>query len=455
MNRIEEYENIMQELDSYTPESAPTCEKAWKRYRHRRYVIRACQSIMLICVMFVFVVNVSAPVAMACSKIPILRDVTEAVLFSPSLTKAVENDYAQPIGLVQRDGDVEATIGYVIVDQKQINVLFSLESKEYTYLNAYPRVLSADGMAPPPCSYGVYEWNGENGAWNTISIDFVNDDVPSSIRLKLGVLGEKKDEQTENDAPSEGSKADEIENLENEYIASFDFLLEFDPDFTEKGECYPVDKEIILNDQIVVIDEVEIYPSHMRINVSDHPSNSALLKAMDFYVENEKGERYEPIKEGIISTGSEEGTFSMTSFRADSAFFYENTHLKLVITGTEWLKKDMETVYVNMKTGETDPLPDGVSFYSAKRENDDWILSFEAEYVKDNHTRNVFYSECQDDMGEVYAISSWTDGLYDSDKDNAYVTTMYLNDYDKEEVWLKPCFSESVTVEKPVEILIK
>lgn len=31
-----------------------------------------------------------------------------------------------------------------------------------------------------------------------------------------------------------------------------------------------------------------------------------------------------------------------------------------MITGAEWLEKKMERIHLNLKTGESDPLPDGI-----------------------------------------------------------------------------------------------
>ena len=57
------------------------------------------------------------------------------------------------------------------------------------------------------------------------------------------------------------------------------------------------------------------------------------------------------------------------SFRADSAYFYEAKKIKLVITGARWLSKDMEKVKIDLKTGQADNLPEGVSLMPMGAEN--------------------------------------------------------------------------------------
>ena len=68
----------------------------------------------------------NCPVAYACSKVPGLRELAEAVTFSRSLTDAVNNQYVQPISLTQTQNGITASVDYLIVDQKQVNVFYRL-----------------------------------------------------------------------------------------------------------------------------------------------------------------------------------------------------------------------------------------------------------------------------------------------------------------------------------------
>ena len=86
---------------------------------------------------------------------------------------------------------------------------------------------------------------------------------------------------------------------------------------------------------------------------------------MDFFIETEKG-RFETGAGGILSTGKKEGH---TSFRADSTYFYQAKEIRLIITGARWLSKDMEKVKIDLKTGQADNLPEGVSLMPMGAEN--------------------------------------------------------------------------------------
>ena len=197
MNRMEEYRNIMEELAQPVPELEGTLDRAEKRAKRKQLWVRPLAGLAACFAIFVLLVNFSAPVAYACSQIPVLRELAAAVTFSRSLSDAVENEYVQPISLTQTDSGITVSVEYLIVDQKQVNVFFRVESGEHTDTRIYPQVWMPD-MTWADCSYYMTYHDTD---LQTLTIDFVDTDVPSSLRLLLQV-GE---------------------------ISQFDFLLEFDP----------------------------------------------------------------------------------------------------------------------------------------------------------------------------------------------------------------------------------
>ncbi len=289
---------------------------------------------------FVLLVNFCAPVAYACSLVPGLRELAAAVTFSQSLTDAVENEFVQPMSLSQTDNSITAEIEYLIVDQKQVNVFYRLDSDKYEYLEAEPVVLNSDGDRPDSCGYHSTGLGLENGELRCLSIDFVDGDVPNSLRIKLNVYN--NDIRDEHAAPEQDA---EIIYEEPNYLAYFDFSLEFDPKFTEAGKIFPVNQTVILEGQAITISNIEVYPTHMRVDITESSDNTAWLKELDFYIETDRGMKFDPVSNGITATGSADSP-SMVSYRAESTYFYEADHLKLVITGAKWLRKDMQSTHL-------------------------------------------------------------------------------------------------------------
>ncbi len=333
MNRMDEYQAMMAELDQPCPGLAATLDRAYhrKRRRTRQMLLRPAAGLAACFAVFVLLVNFCAPVAYACARVPILRELAEAVTFSRSLSDAVENAYVQPMDLSQTENGVTAEVAYLIVDQKQVNVFFRLTSEKHSELAADPMVVSHND------SRASYTWgtNGlyaENGELRCLSIDFVDENVPDSLKVKLNVYSnEMRAEAFVPEHAVDDLFQEEPDDARN-YLAKFEFLLKFDPKFTAAGKAIPVNQRVVLEGQEITITHIEVYPTHLRVDIAEAEANSAWLKGLDFYIETDWGMKFEPVSNGISATGSENSP-TMTSYRADSTYFYDARHLKLVYRG--------------------------------------------------------------------------------------------------------------------------
>ena len=120
MTRNEEYQALLQELETTPAALDGAVERALrrrKRDRRLRLFGVPAGSLAACFAAFVLLVNLFPPFARACGSVPVLRELAQAVAWSPSLSAAVENDYVQPIGQSQTVNGVTATVEYVIVDR--------------------------------------------------------------------------------------------------------------------------------------------------------------------------------------------------------------------------------------------------------------------------------------------------------------------------------------------------
>ena len=130
MTRNEEYQALLQELETTPAALDGAVERALrrrKRDRRLRLFGVPAGSLAACFAAFVLLVNLFPPFARACGSVPVLRELAQAVAWSPSLSAAVENDYVQPIGQSQTVNGVTATVEYVIVDRKQLNIFYTLD----------------------------------------------------------------------------------------------------------------------------------------------------------------------------------------------------------------------------------------------------------------------------------------------------------------------------------------
>ncbi len=450
MNRKNEFEAMIEELNRPAPELETTLDRAYQKRRKRtvNVAVRFVGTFAACFAVFVLLVNFCVPVAYACSRVPVLRELAEAVTFSRSLTDAVENEYVQPMELSQTQNGITAEIAYLIVDQKQVNVFFRLDSEQYDQLEAHTDALL-------PCGIVNNSFGAENGELRSFTVDFVDEDVPDSMTIYLHVYEDGiREETAPEEAPDDIYRDDNTE--EPEFLADFEFHLEFDPEFTETGKVIPVNQTVLLDGQSITITDIEIYPSHLRVNIDESPDNTAWIDMLYFYIETDWGMKFET-GSGIIATGSEDSK-SMVSYRTDSPFFYEANHLKLVITGAKFLRKDMETTYLNLVTGEHGPLPDGAEFDHAERRGEDCLLTFRAPYYEDKPMYQLFGHKFYDADGNEYEIHQWSSTYGDPDE-NSNITYFYdifpLKDYPYDEVWLSPQFSHYWTAENVIVITVQ
>ena len=459
MNRMEEFETMLAQLSQPAPGLETTLDRARKKKRRRttKWIVRPLAGLAACFAVFVLLVNFCGPVAYACSLVPGLRELAAAVTFSKSLSDAVEHAYMQPMDLTQTQNGVTAEVAYLIVDQKQVNVFYRLDSEAYEALEADPEVLDLNGLRPASCSYSSTGFGAQNGELRCLSIDFIDEAVPDSLRIKLDVYTNGiRDEHMAPEQTADDPYADDPYEAPD-YLAHFDFLLEFDPKFTAAGKVFPVNQTVILEGQSITITDIEVYPTHLRVDIAEAADNTAWLKGLEFYIETDWGMKFDPVSNGITATGSGDSP-SMVSYRADSTYFYEAEHLKLVITGAKWLRKDMQTTYLNLETGEHGVLPERAQFDSARKQGSGWVVRFTAEWEEGEPMYQLFGHLFYDADGNAYEINQWSSMFGDPDEEGR-ITYFYdefpLPEFTGQEVWLTPHFSHNWTAEDLIVIPIQ
>ncbi len=187
MTRNEEYQALLQELETTPAALDGAVERALrrrKRDRRLRLFGVPAGSLAACFAAFVLLVNLFPPFARACGSVPVLRELAQAVAWSPSLSAAVENDYVQPIGQSQTVNGVTATVEYVIVDRKQLNIFYTLDYAPdlgpiWARLPDLPRRRQRGRRRRP---------DGEAGGAGGVTLDYVDQDVPECFIMTLSRL---------------------------------------------------------------------------------------------------------------------------------------------------------------------------------------------------------------------------------------------------------------------------
>lgn len=453
MKRNEEYQMLLSALEQTPERLEHTVEQAVARNRalqKKRRILGIPAGTLAACFLgFVLLVNLFPPFAHACGSIPLLRELAKAVAWSPSLSAAVENDYVQPMGQRQTVNGITATMEYVIVDQKQVNIFFTLDGEGYDNLSAeIPELIPEQRCSVLGCAF-----RQPPGTLLHFTLDYMEENVPDRFTLQFGVTTWKETDADE--MPEAWDIKDDLlhpkEEPKPEILAEFSFDLEFDPTYTVQGRLVPIDQTFALDGQTLTLSDAEIYPTHMRLQVTGAEENTAWLTGLDFYLENEAGERFETISNGISATGNAV-TPEYTSFRLESSYFSESAHMTLYLTESTWLDKEMERVHLDLEQKTADRLPEGVTFTSAEHRENGWVLEFEVEGRRENTTFQPWGMTFWDGEGNAYEMNCASTTTGDDGK--RFTVTLPLPDYHEKEVWLKPYYSSHVVEETPVAIRI-
>lgn len=372
--RAEEFRKLRADLEAAAPDLGEAVSRAEKRLRRER-TFRPLAGVASACAAFVLLVNFCSPVARACAQIPLLRELAAAVTFSPSLSRAVAEEYVQPLDLTQSRDGLTVGVSHLIADDSQIVVFVRAETES----GETPRFRA---IIPGPAENfwsGIWQGGadyGEQGgdpALLPICIDIREEaDVPETFSLVLEQL----------DGEGEGAR--------------FSFEIPVDRSRIAPAREYPIMETVELDGQRILLEKIRVYPTRLRLDVRGEEENTAWLRGLDFTVAAD-GRNFAPPAEGVTAEGSlDEGDFR--SFYAESSYFYGAERLTLSITGAKWLDKDRAETVVYPDRGEAENLPDGVHYVGSA--NDGKILLFDVEQQEPDTVSGVFGFTYRDAAGE-------------------------------------------------------
>lgn len=421
MNRNQEYLELTQELEALEA-PAGSLDRALARSRKGETVARVVRPFLGLAAafaIFVLLVNVSPTVAQACSKVPVLRDLAEALRFSPSLTEAVEHDYYQTVGQKQTQNGVTVSVDYLIVDQRTVNVVYHLEGERTEHLNLIPEVALPEGGDR---MYTV-TWDTRGGA-----VEFHDGDVPDSLLLRLTV-----------------------EDYEEKTVAGpFEFRLEYDPAFTEEGRHWETDQVLELDGQRFHITGVDLYPSYLSFRLEGDPANTAWLRHVDYYLLTDDGRRVDPVQNGVTGYYSPDGA-ELRSIRTESVYFRDAGAVTLCVTGASWQEKNART-RMDLAAGEAEAMPAGCELIRAARTETGWTVTVRT----DEAYTQCFDWTCCDPDGGAHTLGAQRWDLSDPEDSEAAPEegcrywTFTLEDYPFDEVQLIPDHTSQTAFSTPV-----
>ena len=426
MNRKEEYKMLLSLLEQDPPAALDSCvEKARKRAKaHNRWkgLGRSLSSLGGIAAAFVLMVNLSLPFALACARIPGLRELTAAVSFAPSLKAAVQNDFVQYIGQSKTQGDLSMSLDYLIFDSTQIHFFYSVSGGDYDSFHVLPEISGPDGEKLE--GFGITSGMALPRELSDFGVNFNEGfEAPEALRLTCKVTARKEDV---GQAPVPSTDKDP---RDLGVVATFVFDLTLDSRFTAPGRTYDLNEWVTADSQRLLIRSLEVNPTHARLTVTFDENNTAWCDGLDFYLTDVKGNRYESgshvgSNSSLVSSGT--GEDGEVIYYLESPHFTGKGPYTLHITGADWLDKGQEWVTVDLEKGTAQGLPDGAELVSLQREGENVRLSFSSPY----HNKQLFSWTFRDEEGAEFHISSGS--YYKRENEDGSITEveeLHLPDY--------------------------
>lgn len=459
MNRNEEYRALLAQLED-TPlppaltDSVPRARAKARRQSRRRRWETSLASLGGAAAAFALAVNLSAPFALACGKVPILKELAAAVATSPSMKAAIEHDYIQYVGQSQTENDVTVALEYLILDRSQLSIFFTVSGPEVNESYSLNPILTTPDGAPLE-GYGVSGENFVPGELTGLSATLdPGVSLPEELALTVRVTAVRRTSDTPAvplDTPSSHY------DVEPQIIATLTFPLTLDLDRMGPERRVEIGQWVELDGQRLLIQSLDMEATQARLTVVSDPDNTRWCERFYFYLSDAKGRRYE---QGAWSSNSgkwvsrgddrEEGQMVLY---LESPYFDGVGPYTLSITGAEWLDKDEDKrlVRIDLNAGTAAGLPDGASLLECRRsdENGQQQLIF---LVPDDSTRfSLFSYAYYDGAGERhYLSSSWRSHSWE--ETGYHSEGYYLDDYPYDTIALELSRTSSIRLGAPLEV---
>ena len=463
-NRTDEYWKLVQELAQPPKELESCVVRARNKARRIRFIKalgRPAAALAGAAACFVLMVNAFPTFALACSGVPVIRELTAAVALSPSLSAAVAHDYVQYIGQSRTVDGVTVNLEYAITDRNQTVFFYSVKGgRIYTS----PDLTGIDGE--PIGGYASEYGSGENGALDKVTLSFVaeKNTLPSRFTMEMFIMPEpgplsgqtaqvwKETPAAAPDARVDDGGSDLWEDPRRAPgVVSLSFDVALDPSRIAEPVLAEVGRWMELDGQRIRVERLEFTPTRTVMYLGEDPANTAWLRSLKFWFEDESGTRYENVDGSMSATGGADSNSYLTYYF--QSFYYDRPKgLTLCVDKAEGLDKDAPRVVVDLTTGESSGLPQGVRVEETMRGEGSARLTVvspeERKYF--GQTFSHIYWDPEGGRHECNHMSFVTMFDKDGNETPGLRETLYLDGYRWDTVELELSYTKVSTCDEPM-----
>lgn len=453
MDRNAEYDALMASLSETPLKLDYAVDRARPRYQQwkkRRCVKRAfgipLGTVAAVCAAFIVLVNASPAFAQAAERVPWLADIADYVQIFPSLDRAADAGYVQPIGQTKTKDGITIRLEGAFSDERQINLYYTVTTDDGRRVAAVPLLYApnCDAARASNCEIG-----SENGSLMHCVWDCQNGEKPpQNFKLVMQIYEDIKNSDPKKDAHTD---------------------LRFKLQLTDAAETQwtqlGAGTAFTVDGQHFSLADVSVSPTQAQLSIRAEQSNTALMESVFFYLEDENGKRYGELSFGCAERAQCSGMDSgdCTLICTDSPYFSGCKHLTLCITTVSWLDKSRydekllgaKPVHIDLANKTTDYLPEGVAFDYAERIGSGWKLGFSAPEYAGGISYSIFQDYPRDKNGKAIFSSLTTRFESVNLQNQRFQQFFMLSDYSDDEVWLCPAFTSTTIPDEPIRVTIK
>lgn len=358
--------------------------KGKKKKKKNLLFMRTFASAAILIFAFTAMLRTSETFASYVTLIPGMEKIVELVRYDKGLTAAVENDFAQKIGVSDEHDGIKITLDSVIVDEQMMVLFYKIDSsgghKEISIENL--RLTDHEGNNLEETVFSFGGWDSQNNDdLLQARYEFYGTNLPENLKLSIKLA----EGRAENGQP--------LNLLADTWVLPFSI----DKDaFKNKKEIFEVNETVEFEGQKITVKKVSIYPTRIGVTIHfDEENSKQIFGFNDLRLMDETGEEWAAINNGTIISHSEENT---KEFYLQSNYFKKPKELYLRFNSVRALDKKELDIILDPDKLEILKAPSDGRLMKVSREENDLMLTF--QNGSENGHVNISFDQAVDQTGE-------------------------------------------------------
>ncbi len=429
--------------------------KKYKRKKIRKSMIGYAACMLLVGLLVS--IRISPTFADMMSNIPGVQYIVNLINYDKGLQLAVENNFIQHVGVSDEHENVVFTVEDIIVDESRMVVFYSIENKgNYERLTLTDvKFLDEEGKHLV-ASYGFdYHTSGENDEVNKfrdkVDVSFAsNIAIPDTVKMQVKIKEYSKLTKT---APIRIDKGKNKGEEGRTFKSTWEVTIPIDKEkFQDLKETYPINKEIVIENQKVYFEQLVQYPTKIAVDIEyDEKNTMKIFGFENIRIGDENTEWTTP--NGVTASYINENTVRLYF---QSNFFSRPNELYIVADGIRALSKDQLKVKVDLEEQKILNPPDEklkLKGINTRYTNDVIEIIFEVNMSDVSRVFGIFNYSFEDEEGNEFNSVGIGTSTNDEDKAVIFYEIERNQDY-KNPLVLEICDYPSI-IEKKINIKVK